>query len=532
MENFFLRNDYNNNNISEKIIKGFERNEISLPNKNFGQFSIWNEKMSNSIFINNLLDEYEFDIEPNELYSNYIYKIRYSRQSAYNIKIDEYTLKRKILEINKKNNNKVFIKYMNNDNKDTYFDKRKEVRNYKNNNFIKNKIIENANKNDDNNKNIFLENSFNDIVLKENKNKLSINPFSYFFSYPSYILNSYKKEKRKIPKEPYCILQAPNLVDDFYLNLLDWSKKNIIAVGLDNKLCLWNNEACKCEELFDLDQIQKKRKEKKKKIEIKKSITSLKWNIFGNYLAVGLSNGVVEIWDIEKGVKMRKYKNHKLRVGALCWYYDTLTSGSRDNNIIVCDLRSKESSYIQLEKHKSEVCGLEWNHNGKQLASGSNDNSIYIWENNTKNSVFHFTKHKAAVKAISWCPHKNNLLISGGGSADKKIYFWNTNTGKCINEITTNSQVSNILWSKNTQEFISTHSYSLNQIIIWNYPQLEKVSMLSGHNLRVLYLSLSADGTSIATGSPDETIRFWNIFPRDNNFSFIPPFSDCYEIIR
>ncbi|SBT32853.1 cell division cycle protein 20 homolog, putative (CDC20) [Plasmodium ovale wallikeri] len=256
--------------------------------------------------------------------------------------------------------------------------------------------------------------------------------------------------------------------------------------------------------------------------------------MWGNYLAVGLSNGVVEIWDIEKGIKIRKYKNHKLRVGTLCWYYGTLTSGSRDTTIINCDIRSKENSYTQLTQHKSEICGLQWNFNGNQLASGSNDNSIYIWEKYTNNSLFHFTKHKAAVKAISWCPHKNNLLASGGGSTDKKIFFWNTDNGKCINKINTNSQVSNILWSKNTHEFISTHSYSNSQIIIWSYPELKKITALTGHKLRVLYASLSPDGTSIASGSPDETIRFWNVFPKSNNYNFdlLFPLTNCYEMIR
>jgi len=28
---------------------------------------------------------------------------------------------------------------------------------------------------------------------------------------------------RKISKKPYKVLDAPNLQDDFYLNLLDWS---------------------------------------------------------------------------------------------------------------------------------------------------------------------------------------------------------------------------------------------------------------------------------------------------------------------
>ena len=38
-----------------------------------------------------------------------------------------------------------------------------------------------------------------------------------------------------------------------------------------------------------------------------------------------------------------------------------------------------------------------------------------------------------------------------------------------------------------------------------------------GHAQRVLYLSLSPDGQSIVTGAGDETLRFWNVFPSNNN---------------
>lgn len=31
-------------------------------------------------------------------------------------------------------------------------------------------------------------------------------------------------------------------------------------------------------------------------------------------------------------------------------------------------------------KHLGEICGLSWNSNGYQLASGGNDNLINIWD--------------------------------------------------------------------------------------------------------------------------------------------------------
>ena len=42
---------------------------------------------------------------------------------------------------------------------------------------------------------------------------------------------------------------------------------------------------------------------------------------------------------------------------------------------------------------------------------------------------------------------------------------------------------------------------------------MKKVTTLTGHSLRVLYLAMSPDGESIVTGAGDETLRFWKVFP-------------------
>lgn len=45
---------------------------------------------------------------------------------------------------------------------------------------------------------------------------------------------------RKIPTTPFKMLDAPGLKDDFYINVLDWSKSNIISVGLESTAYLYN----------------------------------------------------------------------------------------------------------------------------------------------------------------------------------------------------------------------------------------------------------------------------------------------------
>lgn len=45
--------------------------------------------------------------------------------------------------------------------------------------------------------------------------------------------------KKNIKPEPEKILDAPELKDDYYLNLLDWSSKGQLAIGLEGKVYLY-----------------------------------------------------------------------------------------------------------------------------------------------------------------------------------------------------------------------------------------------------------------------------------------------------
>ena len=41
-----------------------------------------------------------------------------------------------------------------------------------------------------------------------------------------------------------------------------------------------------------------------------------------------------------------------------------------------------------------------------------------------------FKEHKAAVKAVEFSPHQNNILLSGGGIKDQSICVWNILTAQ------------------------------------------------------------------------------------------------------
>ena len=52
-------------------------------------------------------------------------------------------------------------------------------------------------------------------------------------------------------QNPYRVLEAPNLPDDFYLNLIAWSPADCVAVGLRGSVLLWSSSTSSSYVLFN-----------------------------------------------------------------------------------------------------------------------------------------------------------------------------------------------------------------------------------------------------------------------------------------
>ncbi|KAK9916231.1 hypothetical protein WJX75_000288 [Coccomyxa subellipsoidea] len=308
-----------------------------------------------------------------------------------------------------------------------------------------------------------------------------------------------KKTFRNIPQAPERILDAPDLLDDYYLNLLDWSSANVVAVALRSSVYLWNAANGSIEQLMECSDEDD-------------YVTSVAWAADGKHVAVGTASAQVQIWDAARVKQIRALKGHSARVSAMAWSGTTLSTGGRDSLIINHDVRVREHITATMRGHEQEVCGLKWSPSGSQLASGGNDNLLHVWGAGGGAPLHRLTAHTAAVKALAWCPFQSNLLASGGGTADRCIRFWNTHTGALLNSIDTHSQVCALQWSRHEKEILSSHGFSQNQLCLWKYPSMAKVAEMSGHTSRVLHLSQSPDGTTVCSAAADETLRFWKCF--------------------
>lgn len=101
-----------------------------------------------------------------------------------------------------------------------------------------------------------------------------------------------KAASRVIPQTPDRILDAPEMRADFYLNLIDWSKQNLIAVALGDTVYLWNAESGDITELCHTENPGD-------------YVSSVSWAFDGAHLAVGTRDSAVQIWDVTQSKKVR-----------------------------------------------------------------------------------------------------------------------------------------------------------------------------------------------------------------------------------
>ncbi|KAK1215989.1 WD repeat-containing protein slp1 [Marasmius sp. AFHP31] len=312
---------------------------------------------------------------------------------------------------------------------------------------------------------------------------------------------------RKIPTQPERVLDAPGMVDDFYLNLLSWSCQNTVAVALESSTYIWRADTGSVVQMGEAPEGS--------------YVSSVDFSNDGAFLGIGLGNGDVELWDVETGQKLRTMSGHQSQIAVLSWHEHILSSGCGDGSIWHHDVRVPRHKVMELLGHSGEVCGLKWRSDGEMLASGGNDNVVNIWDGRLGDvgegarGSPKWTKrnHTAAVKGVAWCPWQPNLLATGGGTNDATINVWNSTTGARLHTLKTPSQITSLIWAPHKKEILSTHGYPTNSIMVHAYPSMERVAEIrDAHDSRVLFSCVGPAGDVVCTGAGDENLKFWRIW--------------------
>ena len=106
------------------------------------------------------------------------------------------------------------------------------------------------------------------------------------------------------------------------------------------------------------------------------------------------------------------------------------------------NLKTREYS-----SHSHKVHSVDWNSDGKRLASGSFDRTVCIFNlgSDRLNKETTYRGHGDSVDQLRWHPLHPDLLATASG--DKTVRIWDSRTSKCITNISTKGENININWS-------------------------------------------------------------------------------------
>ncbi|XP_065519945.1 cell division cycle protein 20 homolog B [Lathamus discolor] len=312
------------------------------------------------------------------------------------------------------------------------------------------------------------------------------------------------KIKLSVPMELEVRLHITGLRNDYYLNILDWSLENLIAIAVGPAAHIWNGGTLQAIGSIDLNSSSK-------------YISSLAWITEGTCLAIGTSDGEVQLWDIETKKRLRNMFGHLSVVGALSWNHYILSSGSRLGSIHHHDVRVAQHHVGTLCQNKQSICSLKWSLTNQLLASGSSDGVLNIWPSDPgvklQSQPLKTIPHSSAVKAMNWCPWQSKVLATGGGMKDGILRVWDINCEKIIQSAATDSQICSLVWLPKTSELMTGHGLPGHQMKIWKYPILINSSELYGkyfiHKGRVLHTALSPDQSRLFSVAADGTSCLW-----------------------
>lgn len=262
----------------------------------------------------------------------------------------------------------------------------------------------------------------------------------------------------------------------------------------------------------------------------------------------GDDEGRVSLWNVERGIRMRRLDGHAGLVWSVSFSPDGALgcSASADRTARLWDLGSGETRHM-LVGHTAGVIGarflpdgatvvtssadgsvrlwsvadgrqlgvledggapcskLDVSADGMRLLVGSNDGSIRLWDLARGTLVRRIKAHERGVSCVALSADGTRAL---SGSFDHAARCWDLQTGARISEQSRHrGKVYEVAFSPDG----SAVTASMDGVVaFWDVETTEPQGALLGHGKGFTSVALSADGSVVVTGSLDRCVRVWD----------------------
>eukprot|EP00828_Plagiopyla_frontata_P018995 TRINITY_DN2428_c0_g1_i6.p1 TRINITY_DN2428_c0_g1~~TRINITY_DN2428_c0_g1_i6.p1 ORF type:complete len:426 (+),score=42.35 TRINITY_DN2428_c0_g1_i6:150-1427(+) len=159
------------------------------------------------------------------------------------------------------------------------------------------------------------------------------------------------------------------------------------------------------------------------------------------------------------------------------------------------------------EAHQKPVKSIGFSPNGQIVASGSEDNTIILWNIESYQQVKILDSHKNWVWQIAF---SNDGKLMASGSTDQTIKLWDPNSFQLINTYSGHANTIFCLIFSPDQRFLISGSRD-KTVRIWSVETFIQLQVIYAHDAWIRTVQMTPDGKRLLTGAEDSTIRIWAI---------------------
>ncbi|MBW8878094.1 MAG: hypothetical protein JF614_24285 [Acidobacteria bacterium] len=180
-----------------------------------------------------------------------------------------------------------------------------------------------------------------------------------------------------------------------------------------------------------------------------------------------------------------------------------LASASADDTVILWDVDSRKP-LATLKGHKDEVYSVAFSPDGKRLASASLDKTVILWDVDSRKPLATLKGHKDEVYSVAFSPDGKRLASA---SRDKTVILWDVDSRKPLARLEGHKDwVNSVAFSPDGKRLASASD----EVILWDVDSRKPLATLE-HKGAIFDVAFSPDGKRLAAASVDQTVILWDL---------------------